>query len=133
MASPGRDRILSSQSNQSINQSIMTILTQAQLRRLCVSENVRLAAISWREAMLYQQTPLIPLVCCEEDVTPDCEVRKLVSSRPHPTTKGRFVNTYTISGHKRELETYEVYMRIVKSCTDRSATFRKDGLGIWLV
>lgn len=111
----------------------MAILTQSQMRRLCVSENVRLAGVSWRKAMLHRQTPAIPLVCCEEDRTPDSQCRKFVSSRPHPTTKGRSINTYAISVYEREMETYAVYMGRVRSCTDRSATFRKDGLGIWLV
>jgi len=39
---------------------VMTKLTQAQMRRLCVSENIVHAAAAWKAAMLHQQTPPLP-------------------------------------------------------------------------
>jgi len=110
----------------------MTKLTQAQMRRLCVSENIVHAAAAWKEAMLHQQTPALPLVCVEEDADPDSGCRTLAISVPHPKVRGRRINTYAINVHKRELETYQTFMACVKACTDRAANFRKDGLGIWL-
>jgi hypothetical protein len=110
----------------------MTKLTQAQMRRLCVSENIVHAAAAWKAAMLHQQTPALPLVCVEEDADPDSGCRTLAISVPHPTVRGRRINTYALNLHKRELETYQTFMACVKACTDRAANFRKDGLGIWL-
>jgi hypothetical protein len=110
----------------------MTKLTQAQMRRLCVSENIKQAAAAWKEAMLHQQTPALPLVCVEENADPDSGCRTLALSVPHPKVRGRCINTYAINVHKRELETYQTFMAYVKACTDRAANFRKDGLGIWL-
>jgi hypothetical protein len=110
----------------------MTKLTQAQMRRLCVSENIKHAAAAWKEAMLHQQTPALPLVCVEEDAPSDSECRTLAISVPHPKVRGRRINTYALNLHKRELETYQTFMACVKACTDRAANFRKDGLGIWL-
>jgi hypothetical protein len=112
----------------------MTKLTQAQMRRLCVSENIRLAALHWKSAMLHQQTPPLGQVCVEEDVEEDGEdgCRSFVFSVPHPTTRGRSINTYAINISKREMSNYWIYMRCVKACTNRLQRFRKDGLGIWL-
>jgi hypothetical protein len=108
-------------------------LTQAQMRRLCVSENIKQAAAAWKEAMLHQQTPALPLVCVEEDADPDSGCRTLALSVPHPKVRGRRINTYALNAHKRELKTYQTFMACVKACTDRAANFRKDGLGIWLM
>ena len=112
----------------------MTKLTQAQMRRLCVSENIKHAAIHWKSAMLHQQTPPLKLVCVEEKVEEDGEdgCRSFVSSVPHPTTRGRSINTYFINISKREMSNYWIYMRSLKACTNRRQRFRKDGLGIWL-
>jgi len=110
----------------------MAQLTQGQMRRLCVSENIKQAAAAWKKAMLHQQTPALPLVCVEEDADPDGGCRTLAISVPHPKVRGRCINTYAINVHKRELETYQTFMACVKTCTDRAANFRKDGLGIWL-
>jgi hypothetical protein len=113
----------------------MAKLTQAQMRRLCVSENIRLAALHWKSAMLHQQTPPQSLACVEEEVEEDGEdsCRSFAFSTPHPTTRGRFINTYRINIGKRELENYRIYMKCVKACTNRLQKFRKDGLGIWLM
>ena len=111
----------------------MTILTQSEMRRLCVSENIAHAAMAWREAMLHQCTPPQPLVCVEEDVTPDDFCRTLASSKPHPSVKGRYVNTYRINIFQREMHDYKIYMDTANACKSRQAKFRKDGLGIWLV
>jgi hypothetical protein len=102
------------------------------MRRLCVSENIKQAAAAWKEAMLHQQTPALPLVCVEEDADPDSGCRTLALSVPHPKVRGRRINTYALNAHKRELKTYQTFMACVKACTDRAANFRKDGLGIWL-
>jgi hypothetical protein len=110
----------------------MTKLTQAQMRRLCVSENIKQAAAAWKEAMLHQQTPALPLVCVEKDADPDSGCRTLGISVPHPKVRGRRINTYALNLHKREMQTYQTFMACVKACTDRAAKFRKDGLGIWL-
>jgi hypothetical protein len=110
----------------------MTKLTQAQMRRLCVSENIKHAAAAWKAAILHQQTPPLPQVCVEEDADPDSGCRTLALSVPHPKARGRRINTYAINVHKRELETYQTFMACVKACTDRAANFRSDGLGIWL-
>jgi len=110
----------------------MTKLTQSQMRRLCVSENIKQAAAAWKEAMLHQQTPALPLVCVEEEADRDSGCRTLAISVPHPKVRGRRINTYALNLHKRELETYQTFMACVKACTDRAANFRKDGLGIWL-
>jgi hypothetical protein len=84
--------------------------------------------------MLHQQTPPQSLVCVEEEVEEDGEdgCRSFAFSTPHPTTRGRFINTYRINIGKRELENYRIYMKCVKACTNRLQKFRKDGLGIWL-
>lgn len=110
----------------------MAQLTQGQMRRLCVSDNIKQAAAAWKEAMLHQQTPALPLVCVEEDADPDDGCRTLAISVPHPKVKGMRINTYALSVYKRELETYQTFMGWVKACTNRAAKFRKDGLGIWL-
>jgi hypothetical protein len=114
------------------NQPVMTKLTQAQMRRLCVSENIVHAAAAWKAAMLHQQTPALPLVCVEEDADPDSGCRTLAISVPHPKVRGRRINTYAISVHQREMETYRTFMSCVNACKVRSQRFRKDGLGIWL-
>lgn len=105
--------------------------TQSQLRRQAVSHHVLNAAASWRQAMLHRQTPSLALVCCEENVTPDSKVRKFISTEPS-AAKGRWLNTYAISPYEREIEEYHFYMERLRSCTARTATFREDGLGIWL-
>ena len=110
----------------------MTKLTQAQMRRLCVSENIVHAAAAWKEAMLHQQTPALPQVCIEEDADPDSLCRTLVSSVPHSEVHRRRINTYAISVYQREMETYRTFMRCVNACKVRAQGFRKDGLGIWL-
>ena len=110
----------------------MTKLTQGQMRRLCVSENIKQAAAAWKEAMLHQQTPALPLVCIEEDADPDSLCRTLVISVPHPKVNKRRINTYAISVYQREMETYRTFMRCVNACKRRPQRFRKDGLGIWL-
>ena len=111
----------------------MAQLTQGQMRRLCVSDNIKQAAAAWKEAMLHQQTPALPLVCVEEDASPDGGCRRLAISQPHPSVRTRRINTYAISVCKREMETYQTFMGIVESCTDRAARFRQDGIGIWVV
>jgi len=113
----------------------MTKLTQGQMRRLCVSENIKHAALHWKSAMLHQQTPPLRLVCVEEDVEEDGEdgCRSFVFGVPHPTTRGRSINTYAINISKREMSNYWIYMKCVKACTNRLQKFRKDGLGIWLM
>ena len=110
----------------------MAQLTQSKMRRLCVSENVAQAAAAWKAAMLHQQTPALPQVCTEEDADPDSHCRTLVISVPHPKVRGRRINTYAISVHKREMETYRTFMSCVNACKGRAQRFRKDGLGIWL-
>jgi hypothetical protein len=113
----------------------MTKLTQAQMRRLCVSENIKHAALHWKSAMLHQQTPPLGQTCVEEEVEEDGEdgCRSFVFSVPHPTTRGRSINTYAINISKREMSNYWIYMKCVKACTNRLQKFRKDGLGIWLM
>jgi hypothetical protein len=118
------------------HQQAMTKFTQAQMRRLCVSENIRLAALHWKSAMLHQQTPPMGQTCVEEEVEEDGEdgcSRSFVFSVPHPTTRGRSINTYAINISKREMSNYWIYMKCVKACTNRLQRFRKDGLGIWLI
>jgi hypothetical protein len=110
----------------------MTKLTQAQMRRLCVSENIKQAAAAWKEAMLHQQTPALPVVCVEEDADPDSGCRTLAISVPHPKVRGRHVNTYAVSVYQREMETYRTFMSCVNACKVRAQRFRKDGIGIWL-
>jgi hypothetical protein len=110
----------------------MTKLTQAQMRRLCVSENIKQAAAAWKEAMLHQQTPALPLVCVEEDADPDSGCRTLAISVPHPKVRERRINTYALSVYQREMETYRTFMSCVNACKVRAQRFRKDGLGIWL-
>ena len=110
----------------------MAQLTQSQMRRLCVSENVAQAAAAWKAAMLNQQTPALPQVCIEEDADPDSYCRTLVISVPQPKQRGRRINTYAISVHEREMETYRTFMSCVNACKVRAQRFRKDGLGIWL-
>ena len=110
----------------------MAQLTQSQMRRLCVSENITQAAAAWKEAMLHQQTPALPQVCIEEDADPNTYCRTLVISVPHPKVRGGRINTYAISVHEREMETYRTFMSCVNACKGRAQRFRKDGLGIWL-
>jgi hypothetical protein len=110
----------------------MTKLTQSQMRRLCVSENIAHAAAAWKAAMLHQQAPPLLQVCVEEDADPDSLIRTLVSSVPHPKVHKRRINTYAISVYQREMETYRTFMSCVNACKVRAQKFRKDGLGIWL-
>jgi len=118
-------------STYSTNHHLMTILTQSEMRRLCVAENIAHAARCWRKAMLNKYTPPLALTCVEEDVTKDDFCRKLASSKPHPSVKGSRINTYRINIYEREMETYKVYMNRVNACKDRQARFWRDGLGIW--
>ncbi len=111
---------------------IMAQLTQSQMRRLCVSENVAHAAAAWKKAMLHQQTPPVPIKCVEEDADPDSGCRKLAISVPHPRLGKKRINTYALNISNMEYETYQTYMACVNACKVRAQRFRKDGLGIWL-